>query len=95
MLNAAKTALRVTGEEYNEEIERLIESAKLDLGIAGVTLPCPKLPDALVKTAIITYVKLHFGDLDAAIYDKLKASYDDQKAQLITASGYTDWGDLT
>ena len=95
MLNAVKTALRVTDDEYNAQIEQLIESAKLDLGIAGVTLPCSKLPDALVKTAIITYARLHFGDLDAAIYDKLKASYDDQKAQLITATGYTDWGDIS
>ena len=94
MLNEAKTALRVSGEEYDEQIEQLIESAKLDLGIAGVTLPCPKLPDAVVKTAIITYVKLHFGDLDSAIYDKLKASYDEQKAQLVTATGYTEWGVL-
>lgn len=26
-------------------------------------------------------------------YDRLKAAYDEQKAQLRTATGYTDWGD--
>ena len=36
--------------------------------------------------AVITYVKAHFGEPDD--YDRLKKSYDEQKAQLITASGY-------
>jgi hypothetical protein len=26
-------------------------------------------------------------------YDRLKRSYDEQKAQLSNATGYTDWGD--
>ena len=26
-------------------------------------------------------------------YDKLKAAYDEQKAQLSMKTGYTDWGD--
>jgi hypothetical protein len=26
-------------------------------------------------------------------YDRLKASYDEQKAQLQMSTGYTDWGD--
>lgn len=95
MLEACKTALRLTTDAYDAQIEQLIESAKLDLGIAGVEIPCPAIPDAVVKTAIITYVKLHFGDLDANIFDKLKASYDEQKAALSMATGYTDWGDLT
>lgn len=93
MLDAAKTALRITTDAYDEQIEQLIESAKLDLGIAGVAIPCPKLPDAIVKTAIITYVRLHFGDLDSSVFEKLKASYDEQKAQLSMATGYTNWGD--
>ena len=94
MLEACKTALRLTTDAYDEQIEQLIESAKLDLGIAGVEIPCPKIPDAVVKTAIITYVRLHFGDLDANIFDKLKASYDEQKSQLLMSSQYADWGDL-
>jgi hypothetical protein len=43
----------------------------------------------LVKRAVITYCKMHFGEPDG--YDRLKASYDEQKAQLSTCTGYTDW----
>lgn len=88
MLTIVKLALRITGNAFDDEINQLIDAAKLDLGIAGVELPAQM--DAVVKTAIITYVKLHFGEPDE--YDRLKASYDEQKAQLVTATGYTNWG---
>ena len=32
------------------------------------------------------------GHLNSS-YDRMKSSYDEQKAQLATATGYTDWGD--
>ena len=88
MLTIVKLALRISGNAFDDEINQLIDAAKLDLGIAGVELPAQM--DAVVKTAIITYVKLHFGQPDE--YDRLKASYDEQKAQLVTATGYTNWG---
>lgn len=87
MLDEAKRALRVTAAEYDDEIEALIEAARLDLGIAGVILP--KETDALVTQAIKTYVRCHFGS--PPDYDRLKAAYDEQKAQLQNATGYTDW----
>ena len=67
----------------------LISSALIDLGIAGVELP--QELDSVCSVAIITYCKLHFGNPDN--YEQLKASYDEQKAQLSMASGYTNWGD--
>lgn len=90
LLAKAKLALRVTTEAYDSDISDLIDAAKLDLGIAGVVLPSAL--DALCERAIITYVKVHFGASADADYDRLKASYDEQKAQLQTASGYTVWG---
>ena len=39
----------------------------------------------------ITYCKANFGSPDA--YDKLKAAYDEQKAQLSMHTGHTDWGE--
>lgn len=89
MLDLVKKSLRITSDAYNDELNNLIDSAQLDLGIAGVTLPTNL--DAICKTAICTYCKLHFGAPDD--YDRLKASYDEQKAQLSMATGYTDWGD--
>lgn len=90
LLDAAKTALRITTDAYDDELTSLISAAQLDLGIAGVTLP--ETLDALCDRAIITYCRVHFGDLTDGEYDRLKASYDEQKAQLSMATGYTDWG---
>lgn len=87
MLEKVKMALRITTTAYDAELTELIESAKLDLSIAGVVLP-PTI-DALVTKAIITYCKMSFGIPED--YDRLKASYDEQKAQLATATGYTEW----
>lgn len=88
MLDLVKKALRVTSDELNDEIAFLIEAAKTDLGIAGVVLPASL--DEICKQAIITYCKCNFGLPED--YDRLKASYDEQKAQLSTATGYTNWG---
>lgn len=90
LTDKAKLALRITTSAYDAEIAALISAAKLDLGIAGVLVPLTL--DALVERAIITYVKVHFGASADADYTRLKASYDEQKAQLQTATGYTNWG---
>lgn len=90
MLDKVRNALRIstnTNDAINQELEDLIEAAKLDLGIAGVVIP--DTIDALVTKAIITYCKMSFGLPED--YDRLKRSYDEQKAQLRTATGYTDW----
>ena len=88
-LDNVKMALRITTTAYDSELTYLIAAAKLDLGVAGVVVP--DTLDALVERAIITYCKLHFGIPDDA--ERLKRAYDEQKAQLVTATGYTDWGD--
>jgi hypothetical protein len=82
-------ALRITTNALDSELTDLIAAAQLDLGIAGVVLPDQL--DALVTKAIITYCKMSFGLPED--YDRLKSSYDEQKAQLVTATGYTNWGD--
>lgn len=87
MLTKVKMALRIVTDAYNDELNELISAAQLDLGIAGVTLP--DTLDAICSRAIITYCKLNFGEPDD--YDRLKASYDEQKAQLSMATGYTTW----
>lgn len=87
MLSKVKLALRITTNAFDSELTDLIATAKLDLGIAGVTLP--ETIDEMVTRAIITYCKMSFGLPED--YDRLKKSYDEQKAQLVTATGYTDW----
>lgn len=85
MLEKVKLALRVTTNEFDTELTDLINAAVADLGIVGVTA-VSTTTDALLIRAITTYCKVHFGEPDE--YDRLKASYDEQKAQLITATGY-------
>lgn len=87
LIDKTKMALRITTTAYDDELTDLIEAAKQDLGIAGVIVPDEL--DAIVTRAIITFCKMSFGLPED--YDRLKASYDEQKAQLSNATGYTDW----
>lgn len=87
MLSATKLALRITTNAFDSEITALLQAALLDLGVAGIVVPTGL--DVLVQQACITYVRIHFGQPDD--YDRLKGSYDEQKAQLSTCTGYTDW----
>lgn len=85
MLAKVKLALRITTTAFDSELTDLISAACADLGIVGVEA-LSTTTDPLLIRAIITYCRLHFGQPDD--YDRLKASYDEQKAQLITATGY-------
>lgn len=87
MIDKVKLALRITTNAFDEEIADLIEAALKDLGIAGVTND--DTTDPLIIRAVITYCKCHFGEPDE--YDRLKRSYDEQKAQMSMATGYTTW----
>lgn len=89
MLEKVKLALRLTVSDYDSELSGLINAAMLDLGVAGVEIPAEI--DALVERAIITYCKIHFLTLTDGEFSRFKASYDEQKAQLVTCTGYTDW----
>lgn len=85
MLDKVKLALRVVTNEFDTELNDLIAAACADLGIVGVSVDATTT-DALLTKAIITYCRVNFGDPEE--YDRLKKSYDEQKAQLISATGY-------
>ena len=87
LIAAAEKALRIVTTSFEDEIGSLLDAALLDMGVAGVTVPSEI--DALVQQAAITYVKMNFGQPDE--YDRLKRSYDEQKAQLASCTGYTNW----
>lgn len=88
MLDKVRLALRITSTAYDEDLQGLIDAGLADLGLAGVL--SDQVTDPLIQRAVITYCRIHFGS--PADYDRLKVSYDEQKAQLMTATGYTDWG---
>lgn len=89
MLEKVKLALRITTDAFDGEIQDLIDAALADLGIAGVTTITET--DPLIIRAVTTFCRANFGQPDD--YDKLKYSYDEQKAQLQVATGYTNWGE--
>lgn len=98
MLDKVKLALRISINSFDNDLLDLIEAAKLDLHVAGVRnedLEASATPtDALISRAIILYCKLYFGEPATSDHWKsLKEAYDEQKAQLSMATGYTDWGE--
>lgn len=90
ILNKVKLALRIVTDAFDDELIDLIDASIIDLQIGGVVTSDADCVDALVLRAIITYCKMHFGEPDE--YDRLKASYDEQKAQMQMSTGYTIWG---
>ena len=87
IIDTVKMALRISTDAFDSELTDLIAAAQLDLGVAGVVVP--ETLDELVTRAVVTYCKMSFGLPED--YDRLKRSYDEQKAQLVTCTGYTDW----
>lgn len=89
ILEKTKLNLRIADDNtaFDEEIQDIIDAALCDLGIAGVSNTDDS--DALVLRAVLTYVKMHFGECDD--YERLKQSYDEQKSQMSMSSGYTNW----
>lgn len=96
MLEKVKNALLISTEDFDDELSDLIGACVLDLGLAGVddtTVVSEEPTDKLIVRAICSYCGYHFelehGALNRA--DAFKRSYDEQKAQLGMASGYTTW----
>ena len=95
MLDRVKLALLISGNDFDSELTDLIDAAAKDLEIAGVDalVISTDTNDALIIRAIITYCGYQFeimhGSLDRS--EAYKKSYDEQKAQLGMATGYTTW----
>ena len=91
LLERVKTACRGSSPAYDEEFLGLVEAAMADLGVTNIRSDLLVIGnvDPLIQRAVITYCRLNFGSPDE--YDRLKASYDEQKAQLSMSSAYTDW----
>lgn len=87
ILAKVKKSLRISVDAYDDELADIIEAAVLDMGIAGVANV--DITDKLIIRAITSYVRLHFGTPgDYGDWNKLKAIYDEQKAQMSTNSNY-------
>jgi uncharacterized phage protein (predicted DNA packaging) len=90
MLADMKKALRINNTAYDEEIQDLIDEARQDLILAGLseTVVNNKTNvDPLIKRAIRTYVKANFG-WDNPDTTKLQNSYEMLKGHLSLAGDY-------
>ena len=89
MLEKIKSSLRVKSNSLNSEIQDLIDSAKLDLKISGVTKIDEE--DPLIIQAIKIYCKANFG-LDNKYSEKYQKSYDMLKQHLSLCGEYNvEW----
>lgn len=88
ILADVKVALRIaaTTNDFDTEIQDLIDSATADLELAGVI--SADVTDSLIKRAVITYVKANFG-YDNPDADRLQKAYDMLKMHLTLSAGYS------
>lgn len=100
MLNKCKTALRIKNTTaYDAEILDLIIAGIKDVQVTGAEFQWTvqktdgivtnvTIKDPLASRAVVTYVRVNFGSPDD--YDRLKKSYDEQKAQMRCNRNYTE-----
>lgn len=89
MLETVKKHLRISHAELNSEVDDLIEACKKDLEISGIASSSIDEDDALIKRAIITYCKAHFG-YDNPDYERLIKAYDLLKSHLAISGEYEE-----
>jgi uncharacterized phage protein (predicted DNA packaging) len=90
MLADMKKALRINNTAYDGEIQDLIDEARQDLVVAGLSEAVVNNEidvDPLVKRAIRTYVKANFG-WDNPDATKLQNSYEMIKGHLSLSGDY-------
>lgn len=82
--------LRINHTHLDAEITDLIGAARADLLLGGIKADkVNDESDALIKRAIVVYVKAEFG-LDNADGDKYRESYGMLKRHLMLSSEYTE-----
>lgn len=97
LLDSVKVACRIASTAYDGELNELIDAALADLGITDIRAGLLNRTDTapLIAQAVKTYCRINFpyDGMEDATLERLKASYDEQKAQLLMSSTYTYWGD--
>lgn len=93
LLDDVKLALRISSSAFDGEVVDLIEAARQDLILSGVSQnKAQDENDPLMKRAITVYCKAHFG-FDNPEAERFAKSYDMLKAHLTLSQEYTAAGD--
>ncbi|MFB8328083.1 head-tail connector protein [Bacillus wiedmannii] len=88
ILEVVKKALRVSHNALDDEIDDLIEAARTDLKLSGVSgFKSNDDTDPLIKRAIIMYTKSNFTS-DAKESERFQLSYNMLKNHLTLAGDY-------
>jgi hypothetical protein len=90
LMEAAARDLEIAGVIIPGVVSFHEEEQTEEQNTVTVTVDDSSMDDPLVKRAIFTYVRMHFGS--PADFDRLRESYNLQKVQLMHAEGYTDFG---
>lgn len=97
MLDKVKLALLISSNDFDTELNDLIGAAFIDLnlGDVAVDVTVEETTDPAIIRAVCTYCGYQFEIMHGSLSrsEAYKKSYDEQKAQLGMATGYTDWGD--
>ena len=92
LLGKAKTALRLTSDAFDDEVDGLCRAARHDLMLSGVIEGKAKSDtDPLVVEAVMTYCKARFG-LDNPDSDKYWQSYLSCERDMLNSQEYTAEG---
>lgn len=88
-LSEVKIALRVSNTALDGEITDLIAAARQDLILSGVLASkANSTTDSLIKRAVVTYVKAHFG-WDNPEAERFLSAYVMLKQHLTLSQEYT------
>ncbi|MDZ4567466.1 head-tail connector protein [Bacillus cereus] len=88
MLEVVKKALRISHTALDDEVDDLIEAARTDLKLSGVSgFKSNDDTDPLIKRAIIMYAKANFI-VDVKEAERFQLSYNMLKNHLTLAGDY-------
>jgi hypothetical protein len=76
LLDDVRQAMRIRTEAFDTELQIYIDACIYDLKRLNIEFN-EKEPEAEIKTAIILYVKAHFGTADASFKESMNLTYND------------------
>lgn len=89
LIDDVKLALRITNSAFDTEVQDLINAARQDLILSGVSLEkANDDTDPFIKRAIVVYCKANFG-YDNPDAERFQRSYEMLKTHLTLSAEYT------
>ena len=97
MLDKVKLALLISTSDFDSELTYMIGAAFIDLNMGDIDpdITVSTTTDPAIIRAVCTYCGYQFELLHGSLErsSAFKKSYDEQKAQMGMATGYTVWSD--